>query len=211
MIGRAMEAPLLGSARSAPGLMRMPEQEYRRVGVCSLVVIGFFWVSGGIYGNEELVSAAPPLIVCAFTVLMPVAFSLPTALMTAELATAFPAHGGQVTWVELACGPELGGHNAYWIWLTNLFDAAVYPQMATKYLASQLSMSNAMEQWLCWLVVLVVTALNLGGLEWVTSSQSIIFGVALAPCLLYILIGIPSIRGGELLALDGPIDWRCNS
>jgi hypothetical protein len=35
----------------------------RRVGVFSLVALGFFWVSGGIYGNEALVLSAPPSLV----------------------------------------------------------------------------------------------------------------------------------------------------
>ncbi len=65
----------------------------RRVRTLTLIVVGFFWVSGGIYGNEELVSAAPPLVVFLFTALVPLVFSLPIALVTAELATAFPSEG----------------------------------------------------------------------------------------------------------------------
>ena len=46
----------------------------KSIGICSLVVIGFFWVSGGIYGNESLVAAAPPLVVLGFALLLPVGF-----------------------------------------------------------------------------------------------------------------------------------------
>ena len=182
----------------------------KRVGICSLVVIGFFWVSGGIYGNEELISAAPPLIVVAFTVLMPLLFSLPSALMTAELATAFPSDGGQVAWVEMAFGASLGGHNAYWMWLANLFDAAVYPQMATQYLASALAsridLSHTVQQIIRWSLVAAIALLNLLGVEWITASQGVIFAISITPCLLYIVLGLPHLEPANLIVSDGPVD-----
>jgi len=48
----------------------------------------------------------------------------------AELATSLPYDGGLVAWVNEACGPLLGGHNAYWLWVAYLFDSAVYPALA---------------------------------------------------------------------------------
>ena len=100
----------LGDERQA----LLPTPRRRGVGVLSLVVIGLFWVSGGIYGNEELISAAPPLMVIAWTLGCALLFALPNALMTAELATAFPATGGQVVWVESACGSIIGAQNGFW-------------------------------------------------------------------------------------------------
>ena len=44
----------------------------------TLVVVGFFWVSGGIYGNEELLGAGPPLVALGLTALLPLLFALPT-------------------------------------------------------------------------------------------------------------------------------------
>ena len=60
--------------------------------------------------------------------------------MTAELATAFPETGGQVVWVASACGPIIGAQNGFWVWVTNLLDAAVYPQMASRYLCGALAL-----------------------------------------------------------------------
>ncbi|KAL1496492.1 hypothetical protein AB1Y20_016446 [Prymnesium parvum] len=196
-------APLLDASSAPP--------RKRGLRVCGLVVIGFFWVSGGIYGNEELVSAAPPLVVVSFTALMPLLFSLPSALMTAELATAFPTDGGQVAWVELAFGPSLGAHNAYWLWLTNLFDAAVYPQMAAQYLAAALrpcgvQMGGDTQRLVCWAVVAAVATLNLLGLAWITMSQAVIFVASVGPCLLYILYGLPHLDLSHAAATQGPID-----
>ena len=85
------------------------------VGVWSLAVIAFFWVSGGVYGNETLLQAAPPAHVFTGLLIVPLVYSLPIALITAELSSALPQDGGFVVWVSRACGSAIGSHNAYWV------------------------------------------------------------------------------------------------
>ena len=162
-----------------------------------------------IYGNEELISAAPPLIVLAWTAGCAIFFALPNALMTAELATAFPEPGGQVAWVASAFGRTLGGHNGYWVWLTNILDAAVYPQMAARYLSSSLRMKNDgfAERGVCLGFVVVGCALNLGGLRCVTASQSVAMAVSLTPCLIFAAAGLPRIHVDALAVTAGESDW----
>ena len=55
-----------------------------------MVVVGFFWVHGGIYGNEAMLMAGPPLYVFIMLGVVPFIYSLPIALIVAELSTAFP-------------------------------------------------------------------------------------------------------------------------
>lgn len=64
-----------------------PESE-RVVGVFGLLVISFFWVSGGIYGNEELLSAAPPAYVLLALIIGPFVYSVPISLITGALSAA---------------------------------------------------------------------------------------------------------------------------
>ena len=143
-------------------------------------------------------------------------FALPTAMMTAEAATAFPVTGGQVVWVSMACGQHIGGHNGYWVWLTNLLDAAVYPQMLAKYLASMLHMLHSgnvsdsalqtFETCVCLVVVAAFCAVNLVGLDCVAATQSVAFALSLMPCVLFASLGLPDIQLGHLMASDGMID-----
>lgn len=180
----------------------------RRVGVGSLVVIGFFWVSGGIYGNEELVSAAPPALVCGMTLLTAVGFALPNALMTAELAAAFPVDAGQVVWVHAVAGGVVGAQNAWWIWLTNALDAAVYPQLAAHYIAATFGSQAGLQQVVCFGTVAAVAIMNLLGLGCVTASQSACFVLSLLPCLAFIAIGLPRVDPAAVVATGGvPTDW----
>lgn len=56
----------------------------------------------------------PHLYMLALGLAMPLLYSLPTALISAELATNYPETGGQCVYVSLACGPLVGAHNTWW-------------------------------------------------------------------------------------------------
>ena len=72
----------------------------------ALVFIMFFTVSGGAYGLEDLVGSSGAGLALLLLVLTPIFWSLPTALMVAELATAMPVEGGFYYWVKKAMGPS---------------------------------------------------------------------------------------------------------
>jgi amino acid transporter len=55
-------------------------------------------------------------------------FFIPTALITAELATTWPAKGGMYTWVKLAFGPKAGVCVVYLQWIYNVI---WYPTVLT--------------------------------------------------------------------------------
>ena len=59
--------------------------------------------------------------------LLPLIWSLPTALMIGELASAIPAEGGFYVWVRRAMGP-FWGYQEGWLSLSaSIFDMAIYP------------------------------------------------------------------------------------
>ena len=47
------------------------EHRKGKIGVWGLLVIGFFWVHGGIYGNEAMLMAAPPAYVFVMLGIVP--------------------------------------------------------------------------------------------------------------------------------------------
>jgi amino acid transporter len=57
---------------------------------------------------QDAVNAAGPLLCIIGFVAFPLIWSVPEALMTAELATAFPENSGYVAWVTAAFGPMWG-------------------------------------------------------------------------------------------------------
>ena len=58
-------------------------------------------------GQDAVSSGGPLLAVLGFCIL-PLLWSVPEALITAELATAFPENSGYVAWVTAAFGPFWG-------------------------------------------------------------------------------------------------------
>lgn len=122
-----------------------------------MVVVGFFWVHGGIYGNEAMLMAGPPLYVFAMLGLVPFVYSLPIALIVAELSTAFPEDGGYVVWVREACGHALGSHHAYWVWVIYVVDAAIYPVLVANYVDTMIPMGETARSFLSVAIVVFVT------------------------------------------------------
>ena len=77
----------------------------RTLGVLSVVSLVFFNVSGGPLGSEGIVSAAGPLVGLSAILAFVLLFSIPQAMVTAELSTALPDNGGYSLWVKAAFGP----------------------------------------------------------------------------------------------------------
>ncbi len=67
-------------------------------------------------------------------------YALPIALINAELASAIPADGGLVVWVQRAADeiglPMLGSHNSWWVWNSYIFDASIFPLLAAQYIVT---------------------------------------------------------------------------
>jgi amino acid transporter len=66
----------------------------------ALACLIFFTTCGGAFGLEPLIGAVGPGLAVVLIILTPVLWSLPTALMVAELATLMPEEGGYYVWVR---------------------------------------------------------------------------------------------------------------
>lgn len=105
-----------------------------------LVAIIYFSVSGGPYGLEEGVSSSGPGMALLALIVVPVIFSVPCALMSAELGSAIPVEGGYYYWVKIALGGMAAFIEGIWQWLNSFLDTALYPVVFADYLA----------QWVPW-------------------------------------------------------------
>ena len=155
----------------------------KKIGVFGMVVIGFFWVHGGIYGNEAMLMAGPPLYVFILLGIVPFVYSLPIALIVAELSTAFPEDGGYVVWVQEACGRSIGSHHAYWVWVIYVVDAAIYPVLVANYVDTMVPMGTTSRGMLAVAIILGVTAINLAGTDVMVKFSTMLAIISLAPTL----------------------------
>eukprot|EP00164_Ancoracysta_twista_P016196 GFYU01027064.1.p1 GENE.GFYU01027064.1~~GFYU01027064.1.p1 ORF type:complete len:303 (+),score=69.75 GFYU01027064.1:69-977(+) len=159
-----------------------PSQTQRTLTLGGLVGIILFLVSGGPYGLELAVSTGGPLLAILGFFLIPLVWSVPMALMSAELSTLLPVTGGYIVWVNAAFGTHLAFHNGYWNWVVNVIDNTLYPVLFMDYLKPILAPDTEEGEidyglWALSLVMVAsVTAMNLRGVE-IVGTMSIVFMV----------------------------------
>ena len=91
-------------------------------------------VAGGPYGLEDLIGKTGYATAIAILILTPLLWSLPTALMVSELASAIPEEGGFYIWVRRGMG-NFWGYQESWLTLAgSVFEMALYPTLFVDYL-----------------------------------------------------------------------------
>jgi amino acid transporter len=185
-----------------------PIRPSRRVNLTGLVALTFFCVAGGAYGLEDAVGAAGPMVVLLAILILPWIWSFPTALMTAELATAMPEDGGYVLWVERAFGRFWGFLEGWLSWLCSFADNALYPIMFVDYLAYLTGEVSAMERLLIGAgIISLVSWLNVRSIRLVGLSSIVFTALVLAPFLVMGWLGISKVQTAHWFARAAIIDW----
>jgi amino acid transporter len=156
-----------------------------------LVAATFFMVSGGPYAIEDILGGAGFARAILILMLLPIAWSLPTALMIGELASAIPADGGFYIWVRRALGP-FWGYQEGWLSLSaSVFDMAIYPAFAVEYLGKFDPALTA--GWRGWAWSLAIVALcciwNLWGAPAVGDGSVWMSVLLLSPFVVFITLG----------------------
>src|SRR5580692_45281 len=135
----------------------------RRMTLLSLVGALYFMVSGGPYGLEELAKKVGLGASLVILVLVPLVWSVPTALMVGELAASLPEEGGYYAWVRRAMGPFWGFQEAWLSLAASVFDMAIYPTLFVLYLGRLVPVLAAWPHAIGALVIAAGAAWNLAG------------------------------------------------
>ena len=158
----------------------------------SLVAATFFMVSGGPYAIEDILGGAGFARAIVILVFLPFFWSLPTALMIGELASAIPAEGGFYVWVRRALGP-FWGYQEGWLSLSaSVFDMAIYPAFVVSYLARFNPALTAGWHGYAWSLAVVVLccAWNLRGAPAVGDDSVWMSALLLAPFVVLVALGL---------------------
>ena len=119
--------------RSAYDNAPSESQRGHKVGVWMLVGLIYYSVSGGPLGVEVAVRAGGPALALLGFLVMPVIWSAPEALMTAELSVAYPEAAGFSAWTNAAFGPFWSFMCSILSWFSGVLDNAVYPVLMLEY------------------------------------------------------------------------------
>jgi amino acid transporter len=129
-----MEAPMTSAPLSTHDQPIRLARE-RRLALPALTCLAYFTACGGAFGIEPLIGAVGPGWAVVLIFLTPLLWSLPIALMTAELTTLMPEQGGYYVWVYESLGPFWAVQEAWWTMCNTLMLMAIFPVLFVSYLS----------------------------------------------------------------------------
>jgi amino acid transporter len=102
--------------------------------VLGVAAISYFTVSGGPFGLEVAIGTAGPQWVIISILTLVLIWSVPCALMTAELSSALPSRGGYIHWVDRGLGERFGTITGLCAVFNQAVDSSTYPAIFCDYL-----------------------------------------------------------------------------
>ncbi|KAH7514787.1 hypothetical protein FEM48_Zijuj11G0127600 [Ziziphus jujuba var. spinosa] len=183
----------------------------RKVSLLPLVFLIFYEVSGGPFGTEDSVNAAGPLLALLGFLVFPLIWSVPEALITAEMGTMFPENGGYVVWVSSALGPLWGFQLGWMKWLSGVIDNALYPVLFLDYLKSGIpALADGFPRTMAVLALTAfLTYMNYRGLT-IVGWTAVLLGIfSMLPFVVMGFVAIPKYNTSRWLVVDlHNVDWN---
>ncbi|XP_004513415.1 probable polyamine transporter At1g31830 [Cicer arietinum] len=185
--------------------------QMKKVSLLPLIFLIFYEVSGGPFGSEDAVQAAGPLLTLLGFIIFPFIWSVPEAMITAEMGTMFPENSGYVVWVSSALGPYWGFQQGWMKWLSGVIDNALYPVLFLDYLKSAVpEVSSGLPRVFAILgLTIFLTLLNYRGLT-IVGFVAVFLGVfSLIPFVVMGFISIPKLKPSRWVEVDlHDVDWN---
>ncbi|KAL5703915.1 hypothetical protein ACHQM5_022408 [Ranunculus cassubicifolius] len=184
----------------------------KKLTLLPLIFLIFYEVSGGPFGEEEVVHALGPLFSILGFVIFPFIWSIPEALITAELATAYPGNGGFIIWVDQAFGPFWGTLMGLWKFFSGVINNAAYPNLCSEYLQHLFPVLGRKTEKNLSIILftLVLSFLNYIGLNIVGYAAVALAIISISPFFVMAAISIPSIRPRRWLSRGDKERFRFN-
>ena len=176
-------------AQLQPAALSTAKNAAAKLMLWPLVAATFFMVSGGTYGTEDIIHGAGYSQGILILLLTPILWSLPTAFMVGELASALPHEGGYYAWVRRGLGSFWGFQEAWLSLAASIFDMAIYPTLSVAYLTRLAPWFRVGHRELAVALgmVLACTALNLTGIRVVGFTSLWLFFLLSAPFAMIVL------------------------
>ncbi|GLJ04643.1 hypothetical protein SUGI_0000480 [Cryptomeria japonica] len=192
------------------GIQQSTSSKSKKLKLIPLIFLIYFEVSGGPFGEEPALQAAGPLFALLGFIIFPFVWSIPEALVTAELATAYPGNGGYVVWAWAAFGPFWGFLMGWLKWVSGVINNAAYPVLCLDYLKIIFPVFSHGRIRIVGILVymLVLSYLNFRGLTIVGWAAVILGMVSLMPFYLMFFCSIPKLKPSRWGARpQGHVDW----
>jgi amino acid transporter len=195
---------------STPGLLSAPTQNLRRIGLLPFVAVLFAYCTGGPFGFESMVSTSGPGLTFIFLLVVPLLFSVPIALATAEMTTIMPVEGGFYRWTRGALGDFWGFQSGWWNWTGTFLMSAAYGVAMADYVEAWIPLHSRLEHWVvAFLFLLLVASINILGIRLVGNLTLVLLIASFVPVIAFVVLGYHQVHFNPfhpLLPIGRP--WR---
>ena len=150
----------------------------------------FSYCTGGPFGLEDMVTTSGPGLTLIYLLIIPLFWSIPVSLVSAELTTAMPVEGGFYRWARAGFGDFWGFLAGWWNWCASFLLGAVYAVQFSDYLGFYLPWLTGIRHYaISLLVVALITWINVRGIDAVGKFATALEIFILMPALALAVIG----------------------
>jgi amino acid transporter len=189
-----LNTPPANGSKTNPGIVK----GLRKISVVPMIAATYFMVAGGPYGLEEVVQKTGYAATLLILLITPLLWSLPTAMMVSELATAIPEEGGFYIWVRRGMGRFWGFQETWLTMAGSVFEMALYPNLCVAYVSRFFPglLAGHRGLFLGFAMIAVCTGWNILGARAVGEGSVWLNVALLAPFVALIVLALGSGRSG---------------
>jgi len=163
----------------------------RKTSLFYFVWVMFSYCTGGPFGLEDMVTTSGPGMTLLFLLFIPMFWSIPVSLVSAELTTAMPVEGGFYRWVRAGFGDFWGFLAGWWNWCASFLLGAVYAVQFSDYLGFYIPQLVGWKHYaVSLLVVALITWINIRGIDAVGKFATALEIFILMPVLVMVVMGL---------------------
>ena len=163
----------------------------RRTSLFYFVWVMFSYCTGGPFGLEDMVTTSGPGMTLLYLLLIPLFWSIPVSLVSAELTTAMPVEGGFYRWVRAGFGDFWGFLAGWWNWCASFLLGAVYAVQFSDYLSFYIPQLAGWKHYaISLMVVALITWINVRGIDAVGKFATALELFILMPAAVMVVMGL---------------------
>jgi amino acid transporter len=163
----------------------------RKAGLFYFVWVMFSYCTGGPFGLEDMITTSGPGMTLIYLLVIPLFWSIPVSLVSAEMTTAMPVEGGFYRWARAGFGDFWGFLAGWWNWCASFLLGAVYAVNFADYLKFYVPGLTGWRHYIAsLLVVALITWINIRGIDAVGKFATALEIFILLPVFVLVVIGL---------------------
>jgi amino acid transporter len=177
----------------------------RKAGLFFFVWVMFSYCTGGPFGLEDMVTTSGPGLTLIYLLVIPLFWSIPVSLVSAELTTAMPVEGGFYRWVRAGYGDFWGFLAGWWNWCASFLLGAVYAVQFSDYLGFYIPSLTGWKHYVVSLaIVALITYINVRGIEAVGKFATGLELFILLPVVVLVVMGLAKWKHNPFVPMAPP-------